>query len=83
MERAARRKLLQVLSREFHAELTAHKALPRPMPRVVAAPAERKAQIAAGLARLGQLSLPYRFKARTETHLPPASLCVPTCLTTQ
>jgi hypothetical protein len=56
MDRASRRQLQQVLFREFHAELTAHEALlETPMPRAAMARAERKAQIAAGLARLERL----------------------------
>jgi hypothetical protein len=56
MERSDRRHLLQVLFREFHAELTAQEALLLlPMPRAVTERTERKAQIAAGLARLDRL----------------------------
>ncbi len=56
MDRAARRQVLRLVFGEFHAEVTAHESLLLlPMPRAVAARAERKAQIAAGLARLEHL----------------------------
>ena len=58
MDRAHRRQLLQVLFREFHAELTAQETLLLlPMPRAATERAARKAEIAAGLARLEQLLL--------------------------
>jgi hypothetical protein len=56
MDKAARRNLLRLVFREFHAELAAHESLlVLPAPRSIAARAERKAQIAAGIARLEQL----------------------------
>jgi hypothetical protein len=58
MDRAHRRQLLQVLFREFHAELTAQETLLLlPMPRAATERTARKAEIAAGLARLEQLLL--------------------------